>query len=85
LPPPAEKVLTPRESWLAAAKPVAPAQAAGLVAAETISICPPGIPVVFPGEKLTPEVIEYILEIRARGFPVQAADPGLASILVHCE
>ena len=85
LPPPAEKVLTPRESWLTPARPVAPEEAAGLIAAETVSVSPPGIPIVFPGEKLTPEVIEYILEIKARGFAVQAADPGLASIMAHCE
>ncbi len=84
-PPPAEKVLTPRESWLTPARAVALEAAAGLVAAETVNLCPPGIPIVFPGEKLTPEVLQYILEIKARGFTVQATDPGLASIMVHCE
>ncbi|MBE0465625.1 MAG: decarboxylase [Candidatus Desulforudis sp.] len=83
LPPAAEKVLTPRESWLLPARALPPEQAAGLVAAETISICPPGIPIVFPGEKLTAEVIQYILEIKVRGFAVQATDPELTSIIVH--
>lgn len=81
--PPAPKVLTPRESWLSPARAVPSREATGLVAAETISLCPPGIPIVFPGEKLTPEVLEYTLEIRARGVALQAADPVLATIMVH--
>jgi arginine/lysine/ornithine decarboxylase len=81
--PPAQKVLTPRESWFLPARAVPLREASGLVAAETVSLCPPGIPIVFPGEKLTPEVLEYILEIRAGGVAFQAAEPGLETILVH--
>ncbi len=81
--PPAPKVLTPRESWFAPARAVPVREASGLVAAETVSLCPPGIPIVFPGERLTPEVLEYTLEIRAGGVAFQAADPGLKTIMVH--
>ncbi|AZK58600.1 Lysine decarboxylase [Candidatus Desulforudis audaxviator] len=38
---------------------------------------------MFPGERLTPEVLEYTLEIRAGGVAFQAADPGLKTIMVH--
>jgi arginine/lysine/ornithine decarboxylase len=80
-----EKVLTPRESWLRTARAVAPEQAVGLIAAETVSFCPPGSPIVFPGEKLTSEVLQYIQEIKMCGLAVQAADPGLATIMVHAD
>jgi len=81
--PPAQKVLTPRESWFSPARAVPLREASGLVAAETVGLCPPGIPIVFPGEKLTPEVLEYTLEIRAGGAAFQAAEPGLETILAH--
>lgn len=78
-----EKVMTPRESWLQPSRAVPLVRAAGLVAAETVCLSPPGVPVVFPGEMLTPEVLEYTGALKALGLPVQAADPKLTVIRVH--
>lgn len=46
------------------------AQGAGRVCASSIIPYPPGIPFVCPGEVLTPEVIEYIKDLRCAGEKV---------------
>lgn len=52
--------LTPREAWLGLKKKVKVHESSGLIAGETISIYPPGIPLVALGEEITPGVIEYL-------------------------
>ncbi len=85
-PPPLPRiVMTPRESWWAASREVSLERACGEVAAETVSICPPGIPVLFPGEQITPEVLEYIQHSKRQGRSFQAGDPFLNRIFVNCE
>lgn len=59
--PPAEAVLTPREAVFAPGETVPAGEAAGRIAAQTVIACPPGVPVVIPGEKITP-VHENILK-----------------------
>ncbi len=54
------RVLAPREAFFAPRRAVPLESARGLVAAETISLYPPGVPVVCPGETITPEVLEYL-------------------------
>ncbi|MBO8127829.1 MAG: aminotransferase class I/II-fold pyridoxal phosphate-dependent enzyme [Peptococcaceae bacterium] len=76
------QVLTPRQSWLAASRSVPLRDAAGYVAAETVSITPPGTPVLFPGEKIIPEMVEYINEMRRRNIPLHASDPSLETLRV---
>lgn len=46
-------------------------ESAGCVAAETVCPYPPGIPVVVPGEEITPEVVQYLAEARARGWELR--------------
>ncbi len=45
-------------------------EGAGRVCASSIIPYPPGIPFVCPGEVLTPEVIEYIKDLRCAGEKV---------------
>lgn len=52
--------LTPREAWLGRKKPVKVLEALGMIAGETISIYPPGIPLVAQGEEITPYIIEFL-------------------------
>lgn len=55
---------------------------AGLVSAEFVYIYPPGIPIVAPGEVLTPGLIELIKRYKQQGLPVQGpADAGVDSII----
>jgi arginine decarboxylase len=58
--------MLPREAFLAETEAVPFRQSAGRICAETISPYPPGIPVIAPGEEITPEIIEYLrLELKA--------------------
>lgn len=66
--------LSPREAWLAPAARVPLEAAVGRVAAEIVAPAPPGIPVVLPGEEITPEVAGYLAALRERGIPVHGAE-----------
>jgi arginine decarboxylase len=82
-PPWPEVVLTPREAFLGQKAAIPLAEAVGCIAAELISPYPPGIPVVAPGERLTPEVIGYLQHAVGAGYHLQGpADPHLRTIQV---
>ncbi len=51
-----EAVMTPHEALCAPCERVAVTEAAGRAAAEDSSPCPPGIPLVCPGERVTPSL-----------------------------
>ncbi|HEY8313959.1 MAG TPA: aminotransferase class I/II-fold pyridoxal phosphate-dependent enzyme [Candidatus Baltobacteraceae bacterium] len=58
--------MLPREAFLAGTRFVKFKESKGLICAETISPYPPGIPVISPGEEITPEIIDYLsLELKA--------------------
>lgn len=79
--PPAE--LTPREALFRRHQTVSLEGAAGCVAAESIVPYPPGIPLVMPGERLTPDLIGWVRNAQAAGVRFQgAADPSLQFISV---
>jgi lysine decarboxylase len=59
-PPWGDLVLTPREAFLGPQEVVPFEAAAGRVAAEGLAAYPPGIPNVLPGERLTPETLDFI-------------------------
>lgn len=78
-----EPELTPREAFAAEVEIVAPAAAAGRISAESITPYPPGIPIVTPGERIRPEVIDYLREGFAAGMYVSGlADPSFATLRV---
>ncbi|MGE5675380.1 MAG: aminotransferase class I/II-fold pyridoxal phosphate-dependent enzyme [Mycobacterium leprae] len=82
-PPEATALLTPREAFLAAKELVPLADATGRIAAEMVCPYPPGIPVVVPGEQLSPDVIEYLQAARHMGNHLQGpSDPELRYIQV---
>jgi arginine/lysine/ornithine decarboxylase len=59
------------------------AESAGKVAAEMIVPYPPGIPVLYPGERITTETRDYLLALAQAGARFQgAADSRLGSLLV---
>ena len=73
----------PREAFFAAAEQVGISQAVGRVSAELIAPYPPGIPVLAPGEEVTPAVIETLGRARSAGIRIAyAADPTLSTIRV---
>jgi len=52
--------MNPRDAFLAATETVRFKVSAGRVCAEVITPYPPGIPVISPGEEITPEVVAYL-------------------------
>lgn len=55
IPAPPPIVMTPRQALLAPQERLPVQQAAGRIAGQTACPCPPAIPVVMPGERITPE------------------------------
>jgi arginine decarboxylase len=80
-----ETVMLPRDAFLGATEMVPWRDAAGRVSAEMICPYPPGIPITAPGERLTPEVVDYLQQLAAAGVMVEgAADESLAHFRVAC-
>ncbi len=52
--------MNPRDAFLAATETVRFKASAGRICAEVITPYPPGIPVISPGEEITPEVVAYL-------------------------
>jgi arginine/lysine/ornithine decarboxylase len=58
--------MRPREAFLADTEFVKFRESAGRICAETLTPYPPGIPVIAPGEEITPEIVDYLrLELKA--------------------
>ena len=78
--------MTPREAFLGAQEAVTLDEAVGRVAAESLAAYPPGIPNVFPGERLTPQTLSYIRRTLDQGGVVRGmSDPTLKTIRVVVE
>ena len=59
------------------------AEAAGRICGEQVSFYPPGIPVLLPGELITPEIITYCQKMKGLGLPVSGpADSTLQQLRV---
>ncbi len=58
---------TPRKAFYAAKRSVPLEEAAGAVCSEFVMCYPPGIPILAPGELITPEIIEYIKYAKEKG------------------
>ncbi|MDR1322654.1 MAG: amino acid decarboxylase [Gracilibacteraceae bacterium] len=72
--------LTPREAWLAPKRSVPLEAAAGLVAGETVSVYPPGVPLIMAGEEITPDIAELwrdLTDRRWQGWSGRAAGAAL--------
>ena len=59
--------MTPQAAFYAKKRRVPMKESVGLVAGEFVMSYPPGIPIVAPGEKITPDVLEHILFAKDRG------------------
>lgn len=53
-------VLSPRQALLAPQETVSLSNSVGRIAAEAACPCPPGVPVVMPGEKITREIVDFL-------------------------
>jgi arginine decarboxylase len=78
-----ETALTPREAFLGSGEAVPVAEAIGRISCESIAGYPPGVPALLPGDRVTPEVVEYLRELTAAGARLHgAADPTFATVRV---
>jgi arginine decarboxylase len=77
-----EVVLTPRDAFWAASRAIPLGEAVNQVAAEIIAPYPPGIPVVCPGERFSPEIIDLLFYLRQLGHFHGPADPSLDTVRV---
>lgn len=78
--------MTPREAFFAPRERLPAAAAAGRISAETAAPYPPGIPVLAPGELVTPELLDGLRAERAAGTRIAyCSDPTLETLLVVSE
>lgn len=68
LPPLPEYVCSPRKAFYAEKKSVPWKDAVGKIAGESLTPYPPGIPLVYPGERISPQIWEYMEEYRKAGL-----------------
>ncbi|MBR6352228.1 MAG: aminotransferase class I/II-fold pyridoxal phosphate-dependent enzyme [Firmicutes bacterium] len=83
LPPLPEYVLSPRESYYAKKTRIPWSECKGRIMGEMIAPYPPGIPVIYNGERMSDEVWEYLERFRVRKGHLQGpSDPTLETVLV---
>jgi len=66
--------LSPRDAFYGETEIVPLAESAGRIIAEFIYVYPPGIPILLPGEVISQENIDYILEHLEVGLPVKGPE-----------
>ena len=73
-----EVVCTPQEAFYADKRQIPIRETAGAICAELVMCYPPGIPILTPGERITDEIIEYILYAKEKGCSLQGTqDPSV--------
>jgi arginine/lysine/ornithine decarboxylase len=61
------QALTPRQAFLAPVRALPLEEATGMIAAETVTPYPPGVPLICPGEVIDATVLECLVDWRQRG------------------
>jgi arginine decarboxylase len=69
-----EVVMTPRKAFFADHQYVALEDAVGKISSEIITVYPPGVPVLVPGERVAPPTITYLKEMLKLGATVDGLD-----------
>ena len=76
-----EVVTSPQEAFYADKKSVRLEDSAGEVCSEFVMCYPPGIPILAPGERITPEILDYIRYAKAKGCSMTGPeDPDIEHI-----
>lgn len=79
-------VVTPRDAVFSMREIVPISRAAGRVSAETVTVYPPGIPIVCSGELITQEVLDYVDSLNRETTLLQGmSDPSLLTVQVLTE
>ena len=76
-----EVVYSPQEAFYADKKSVPLAESKGYICSEFVMCYPPGIPILAPGERITGEILDYIVYAKAKGCSVTGPeDPTIERI-----
>ena len=73
-PPMGKQVLVPRDAFFARKARVPIPESAGKISGESVVPYPPGIPVLVPGEEITPEIVEYLTAVRRTGIEIHGCE-----------
>lgn len=76
-----EQVFTPRQAYFAKTEEVNWQQAIGKISAEMIAPYPPGIPIIYPGERITKEVWDYLEQFRKEKRHIHGSRDGKLEII----
>ncbi len=68
-----KQCITPRQAYFSAKKEVSWADAIGKISGQVLAPYPPGIPVLYPGEMISPEAWAYIEDFRKKGRHIHGA------------
>ena len=83
LPPQPDYVLSPRAAYFLERERVPWVETRGRIVAEMIAPYPPGIPVIYQGERMSAEVWDYIEAFRQRNGHIHGpSDPTLSTLMV---
>lgn len=77
-----ELVFAPRDAFYAPFQLIELHKSIGMVCSEIVTPYPPGIPILIPGERISKEIIEYLENLRDKGYPVSCSDPALKTICI---
>lgn len=69
-----EVIVSPQEAFYSEKESLPIHQAAGCICAEFIMCYPPGIPILAPGERITKEIIDYIVYAKEKGCSLQGTE-----------
>lgn len=76
-----EQVMTPRQAYFAQTIQIPWQEAVGRISAEMVAPYPPGIPILYAGERITPEVWEYLEKFRKDGRHIHGAENGKIQVI----
>ena len=71
-----EVIMSPQDSFYAEKEAVPIRESEGRICSEFVMCYPPGIPILAPGEKITKDVIEYILYAKEKGCSMTGPGTG---------
>jgi arginine/lysine/ornithine decarboxylase len=81
-----EVVMTPAEAFYKPSEQLSLEKCCGRIATESVMCYPPGIPILAPGERVTPGILEYIQYARDKGSLLTGTeDPEVRQLYVMLE
>ena len=76
-----QQVMTPRQAYFAQTQRIPWEQAVGRIAGEMVAPYPPGIPILYAGERITQEVWEYLERFRQDSRHMHGIEDGQITVM----